>query len=56
MSVHKVPFAVLRLPPKQSFTKRKLRFWRLRKPCNRHFQNRNMICYIFSPLYGRALI
>jgi hypothetical protein len=41
VTVHKVPLASLRLPPKYSFTKSKLRFWRLRKPCNWHFLNRH---------------
>jgi hypothetical protein len=35
---------VLRSPPKYSFTKSKLRFWRLRKPCNWHFLNRHSYC------------
>ena len=47
MPVHKVPCAVLSLPPKYSFTKSKLRFWRLRKPCNRHFLNRHTYCENF---------
>jgi len=44
VSDHKVPFAVLRSPPKYSLTKSKLRFWRHRKPCNRHFLNRHTYC------------
>jgi len=44
VSVHKVPFAVLRLQPKYLFTKSKLHFWRLRKPCNWHFLNRHTYC------------
>jgi len=51
VSVHKVPFAVLRSPPKYSFTKSKLRFWRLRKPCNWHFLNRHMISRKLFLLY-----
>jgi len=43
ISVHKVPFAVLRSPPNYSLTKSKLRFWRLRKSCNWHFLSRHMI-------------
>jgi len=47
---------VLRSPPKYSFTKSKLRFWRLRKPCNWHFLNRHSYCENFCEFIDTHLL
>ncbi|MDN5291272.1 MAG: hypothetical protein PWQ06_1511 [Anaerophaga sp.] len=55
VSVHKVPFAVLRSSENYTFTMSKLRIFGLCKPCNRHFLNRHTYCKNFFRVYRQAL-
>jgi len=55
VSVHKVPFTVLRLSENYSFTMSKLRIFGLRKSCNWHFLNKHTYCKNFLRVYRHTL-